>query len=97
MPGTTERARVLKQLWRSRKRILIEEDSDTDGVDEAMEANLALTSAILSRRQLKRPSTYRNKGFNADEMFQTWITDRRYQVFTHMNRESFLSPPPPYF
>jgi hypothetical protein len=97
MPGTTERAKALKSLYRTRKRILIEGDSDTDGVDEAMEVNLEMTAAILSRRSLKRPNTYRNNGFNADHHFQNWITEQKYVVFTHMTRASFLFATPPPF
>ena len=96
MPGTTERALALRSLSRGRKRIIMQpEDSDTDAVAEEMEINLEYTSAILSRRTLKRPSTYRNKGFNADAHFQGWITEQKYQVFTHMSRTSFLFAPPP--
>ena len=87
MPGITERAKALKALYRARKRILIEpEDSDTDAVDEEMQTNLEMTSAILSRRSLSRPTKYRNNGFNADVQFQAWITDNRYVVFVHMTR-----------
>jgi hypothetical protein len=96
MPGTTERAKALHALSRARKRILTEAvDSGTDEVDDEMEENLQLTMAIQSRRHMKRPSKYRNKGFDADRSFQDWLTDGRYQTFTHMNRESFLSPPLP--
>ena len=98
MPGTTDRARALTTLFRARKRILIEQDSDTDGVEEAMNTNLEITSAILSRRTLKRPNRYRNNGFNADHHFRDWINEQKYRVFTHMTRTSFLfatpSPPP---
>jgi hypothetical protein len=91
MPGTTDRAKGLKALYRARKRILIEpEDSDTDAVDEEMQTNLEMTAAILSRRCLSRPTKYRNNGFNADVQFQAWITDNRYVVFVHMTRDSFL-------
>ena len=93
MPGLTDRARALKSLYRARKRILIEEDSDTDGVEEAMTTNLELTSAILSRRTLKRPNRYRNNGFNADHQFREWITEQKYVVFTHMTRTSFMFVP----
>ena len=87
MPGTTDRAKGLKALYRARKRILIEpEDSDTDAVDEEMQTNLEMTAAILSRRSLSRPTKYRNNGFNADVQFQAWITDNRYVVFVHMTR-----------
>lgn len=55
-----------------------------------MEENLHMTATILSRRTLKRPTHYRNKNFNADTHFQTWISDSKYVVFTHMTRESFL-------
>lgn len=90
MPPETERAKALKSLYHARKKILIDgADSDSDVVDAEMEDNLELTSAILSRRHLKRPSTYRNKGFNADVAFQGWITEQRYVVFTHMTRTSF--------
>ncbi len=94
MPGITDRALALRSLYRGRKRIIMQpEDSDTDAVAEEMETNLEYTSAILSRRTLKRPSTYRNKGFNADAHFQGWITEQKYQVFTHMSRTSFLFAP----
>jgi hypothetical protein len=55
-----------------------------------METNLEYTAAILSRRTLKRPNRYRNKGFNADAHFQDWVTEQKYQTFTHMSRTSFL-------
>lgn len=62
MPGKTERARALSELYHARKRILIDNaDSDTDGIDEAMGENLALTAHIMSTRHLRRPSAYRNK------------------------------------
>ena len=94
MPGTTERALALRSLYHARKRIIMQpEDSDTDAVAEEMELNLEYTSAILSRRTLKRPSTYRNKGFNADAHFQDWITEQKYVVFTHMTRTSFMFVP----
>ena len=90
MPPETDRARTLKGLKHARKRILIDApDSDSDVVDEEMGLNLEMTSTILSRRQLKRPSTYRNKGFDADIAFRAWLTEPKYQVFTHMNRGSF--------
>jgi hypothetical protein len=94
MPGITERAIALRTLYRARKRILMHPiDSDTDAVDAEMETNLEFTATILSRRSLKRPSSYRNKGFNADAHFQGWITEQKYQVFTHMSRTSFLFVP----
>jgi hypothetical protein len=68
-------------------------DSDTEAVDAEMEENLELEATILSRRTLKRPSTYRNKGFNADAHFQDWITEQKYVVFTHMTRTSFMFVP----
>jgi hypothetical protein len=78
MPGKTHRAKTLEALYHARKRILIDnDDSDTDFVDDEMAANLELTSAILAQRCLKRPSRYRNKGFNADQAFHEWITDQR--------------------
>jgi hypothetical protein len=90
MPGKTERARALEDLYHARKRILIDDDNtDSDAVDEEMQANLELTATILSQRSLKRPSRYRNKGFNADLAFHEWLNDRRYVVFTHMTRASF--------
>ena len=90
MPGKTERARALEDLYHARKRILIDDDdTDSDAVDEEMQANLELTATILSQRSLKRPSRYRNKGFNADLAFHEWLNDRRYVVFTHMTRASF--------
>ncbi len=90
MPPVTERAKMLKGLYHARKRILIDAvDSDSDVVDEEMSTNLEMTATILSRRHLKRPSTYRNKGFKADVAFREWITDQRYVVFTHMSRTSF--------
>ena len=90
MPPETDRARTLKGLYHARKRILIDApDSDSDVVDEEMGLNLEMTSTILSRRQLKRPSTYRNKGFDADAAFQGWLTDQRFRTFTHMDRGSF--------
>jgi hypothetical protein len=90
MPGKTDRARALNSLYKARKRILIDDpDFDTDVVDEEMAANLELTATILSQRCLKRPSTYRNKGVNADAAFHEWINDQRYVVFTHMTRSSF--------
>jgi hypothetical protein len=71
MPPETDRARTLKGLKHARKRILIDApDSDSDVVDEEMGLNLEMTSTILSRRQLKRPLTYRNKGFDADIAFR---------------------------
>ncbi len=95
MPGITERASTLRSLYRGRKRILFEPvDSDTDAVDEEMEQNLEFTSMILSKRTLRRPSKYRNKNFSADAAFHDWITDQKYVVFTHMNRESFLCDHP---
>ena len=90
MPGKTERARALSELYHARKRILIDNaDSDTDGIDEAMGENLALTAHIMSTRHLRRPSAYRNKGHNADATFHKWITDARYVSHTHMTRASF--------
>jgi hypothetical protein len=90
MPPETDRAKMLKGLFHARKRILIDNaDSDSDVVDDEMGQNLELTAAILSRRQLKRPSTYRNKGFDADIAFRAWLTDQKFKVFTHMNRASF--------
>ena len=90
MPPITSRARALKELYHARKRILIDNpQSDTDAVDDEMAATLEMTSTILQQRTLKRPSTYRNKGFNADAAFRAWITDARYTVFTHMTRSSF--------
>jgi hypothetical protein len=68
-------------------------DSDTEAVDAEMDSNLELEATILSRRTLKRPSTYRNKGFNADAHFQGWITEQKYVVFTHMTRTSFMFVP----
>ena len=89
MPPETDRARTLKGLYHARKRILIDApDSDSDVVDEEMGLNLEMTSTILSRRQLKRPSTYRNKGYDADVAFQAWLTDARFRTFTHMDRGS---------
>ncbi len=94
MPGITERAIALRDLYRARKRIIFEPvDSDTDAVDEEMEQNLEFTCTILSQRTLKRPCKYRNKNFNADAAFQGWITDTKYVVFTHMSRASFLCEP----
>jgi hypothetical protein len=90
MPGTTERAKALQELYHGRKRILITEaDSDTDIVEEEMAENLEVTAVILSRRHLKRPNRYRNKDFDADKAFHSWINDARYVVFTHMTRSSF--------
>lgn len=89
MPGLTSRARDLRTLYRARKRILIEESSDTDAVDEKMAENIELTATILSRRYNERPSKYRNKNFDADKAFHEWINDTRYVVFTHMTRSSF--------
>ena len=94
MPGLTDRAKNLRSLYHARKRILIDQaDSDTEAVDAEMEENLELEATILSRRTLKRPSTYRNKGFNADAHFQDWITEQKYVVFTHMTRTSFMFVP----
>ena len=90
MPPEIDRARTLKGLKHAKKRILIDDDNFySDVVDEQMEQNSEMTAAILSRRQLKRPSTYRNKGFDADIAFRAWLTDQKFQVFTHMNRGSF--------
>ena len=90
MPGLTDRAKALRSLYHARKRILIDQaDSDTDVVDQEMAENLEFESVILSRRTLKRPSRYRNKNFNADVAFRSWINEERYQIFTHMSRSSF--------
>ena len=94
MPGITERAIALRTLYRARKRIIMHpNDSDTDAVDAEMETNLEFTATILSQRTLKRPTKYRNKGFNADAHFQDWITEQKYVVFTHMTRTSFMFVP----
>jgi hypothetical protein len=71
-----------------RKKILIEGDSDSDAVDDAMKENLDLTLKIMSVRYFDRPCEYRNKGYNADLAFQDWLTDRRVVVFTHTSRRS---------
>ena len=71
-----------------RKRILIDGDSDSDVVDEAMAENLEMTAFVLKHRYFSRPKTYRNKGYDAEAAFQTWITDRRIAVFTHMSKSS---------
>ena len=46
MPDKSSRAQALDELYHMRKRILIEGDSDSDAVEEAMEENLALNLAI---------------------------------------------------
>lgn len=89
MPGKTDRARALESLSHMRKRILIHgDDSDSDGIDEAMKENIELTVAIQSRRYFERPIEYRNKGVDANDAFQEWINDRRIVVYTHMSRRS---------
>lgn len=90
MPGITDRARALKDLFHARKRILIDaNDSDSDVIRQEMDSNLEMTAAIMSRRHFKRPLKYRNKGFNADAKFHGWLTENRFVVFTHMTRTSF--------
>lgn len=87
MPRKSARAQALHDLYHMRKRILIEGDSDD--VDEAMQENLDLTITIQKCRYFNRPHAYRNKGYNADAVFQEWINDNRIFVFTRMTRRSF--------
>ena len=90
MPGKTERARELENLYHARKRILIDDyTSDSDAIDEEMRQNLEMTATILRVRNFSRPKTYRNKGFDADQAFQSWLTDMRFVTFAHMSRSSF--------
>ena len=89
MPDKSSRAQALDELYHMRKRILIEGDSDSDAVEEAMEENLALNLAIQQCRYFERPLEYRNKSYNADTVFQEWLSERRILTFTHMSRRSY--------
>lgn len=89
MPTKSGRAQALSELYHMRKKILIEGDSDSDGIHEAMQENLDLTLSIQKTRYFERLPEYRNKDYNADAVFQEWLTDTRILVFTHMSRRSF--------
>ena len=56
-----------------RKKILIEGDSDSDVIHEAMQENLDLTLSIQKVRYFERAPEYRNKDYNADAVFQEWL------------------------
>ena len=50
---------------------------------------MALNLAIQQCRYFNRPLEYRNKSYNADTVFQEWLSERRILTFTHMSRRSY--------
>jgi hypothetical protein len=87
IPDRTDEAH--SQPKRARKRAMIDDtNSETDVVVEEMEKILEFPAIILPSRYLKRPSSYRNKGINADDFFREWISDR-YVLYTNTTRSSF--------
>jgi hypothetical protein len=90
MPGRYDRAKALTEHYHARKRTPIDDsNSDTDDVEEEVLENVGSAAIIVSKRNSKRPCSYRNKGFDADKTFRNWINDARYLLYTHMTRSSF--------